>query len=247
MMRRIFTLLIATGLLLLGSVPEFAQQNVIYTVQGGDTLATIAAQFGVSQQTIIATNNLTNPNVLFAGQLLTIRVPAAPASAQPTPTQQFGTGGAVIIAPNNPAVSPTSTPIPVIVQPAPTQQFGTGGPVLTVLGSTYTVRTGEGLYEIAVRFGTTAEALAAVNGITNINAIQAGQVLRLPTGATNLAIETLGTGGPVMPTVAAYEVRAGDYLELLAARYGTTVAEIAQANEIENPSVIFPGQVLVIP
>ncbi|MEM6530382.1 MAG: LysM peptidoglycan-binding domain-containing protein, partial [Chloroflexota bacterium] len=237
MRRTLATIAVAAVMLLTGILTAFAQQNVVYTVQGGDTLAAIAARFGTTQQAIINANGLTNPNTLFAGTLLTIPVPAAPPAQPAQPTSQFGTGGPVIVAPNNPAVSPTSTPVPVVVVAA-TPQFGTGGPVAGApAGQTYTVRTGEGLFEIAVRFGTTAEAIAELNGITNINAIQAGQVLRLPAGST----AQVGTGGPVTNAAVRpfqYTVQPGEYVELLALRFGTTIEAISTANDLSNPGLV---------
>src|SRR6266498_530122 len=45
---------------------------------------------------------------------------------------------------------------------------------------TYTVRAGDTLSDIAVRFGTTVAKLASLNGIKNADAIPVGFVLRLP-------------------------------------------------------------------
>jgi len=42
-------------------------------------------------------------------------------------------------------------------------------------------------------------------------------------------------------------VESGEYLTLLASRYGSTVRAIVQANAIENQNLIFPGQRLLIP
>ncbi|MFQ5522960.1 MAG: LysM peptidoglycan-binding domain-containing protein [Acidimicrobiia bacterium] len=44
-----------------------------------------------------------------------------------------------------------------------------------------------------------------------------------------------------------YTVQRGDTLAQIAQEYGVTVAELAEANEIANPNLIYPGQVLVIP
>jgi LysM repeat protein len=44
-------------------------------VASGDSLAAIAAQFGVSQQALAAANNITNPNVIEVGQVLVIPAP----------------------------------------------------------------------------------------------------------------------------------------------------------------------------
>jgi len=44
-----------------------------------------------------------------------------------------------------------------------------------------------------------------------------------------------------------YVVQWGDYLSSIAARYGATVQAIMAANNIANPNLIYPGQVLTIP
>lgn len=70
----------------------------------------------------------------------------------------------------------------VYAPPAPNYPFGgtgnsgapTGGPQV------YIVARGDTLYSIARRYGTTVTALAAANGITNSNYIQAGQRLIIP-------------------------------------------------------------------
>ena len=67
-----------------------------YRVKWGDTLSRIAAQFGVSMQSIVAANNISNPNLIYADQVLQIpdgnatpppqTPPPSPAvSAQPLP------------------------------------------------------------------------------------------------------------------------------------------------------------------
>lgn len=68
--------------------------------------------------------------------------------------------------------SPTATPSPVV---SPTRT-----PTPTAAGDTYTVAAGETLVVIAERVGRSVAALMAYNGITNPNALRAGQVLRIP-------------------------------------------------------------------
>lgn len=43
-----------------------------YTVQTGDTLFLIAQRFGTTVEALIQVNNITNPDVIFVGQILTI-------------------------------------------------------------------------------------------------------------------------------------------------------------------------------
>lgn len=57
-------------------------------------------------------------------------------------------------------------------------------------------------------------------------------------------------GSEVKPSPAptgSYTVVSGDTLSGIAARFGTTVAVLVSANNITNPNLIYPGQVLVIP
>lgn len=45
---------------------------------------------------------------------------------------------------------------------------------------TYTVKKGDTLSAIALKYGTTVEALVSTNGIKNKNLIHIGQVLQIP-------------------------------------------------------------------
>jgi LysM repeat protein len=102
--------------------------------------------------------------------------------------------------------------------------------------SYYTVQRGDTLYSIARRYGTTVQAIAQANGILNPAYIYAGQVLCIPSG-----------GAPPPVTGGYYTVQRGDTLYSIARRYGTSVWAIAMANNISNPSLIYPGQALLIP
>ncbi|HIS02838.1 MAG TPA: LysM peptidoglycan-binding domain-containing protein, partial [Candidatus Pullichristensenella avicola] len=55
-------------------------------------------------------------------------------------------------------------------------------------------------------------------------------------------------GGSVTPPTGAttYTVQRNDNLTEIAARFGTTVSELVRLNNIQNPNLIYPGQVLVI-
>jgi len=70
-------------------------------------------------------------------------------------------------------------PVPVAIpSESGTSSGGAGG------GSssprTYTVKSGDSLYAIAVKYGTTVAAIASVNNITNVNNISVGSVLTIP-------------------------------------------------------------------
>ncbi len=96
---------------------------------------------------------------------------------------------------------------------------------------------GETLYSIARRYGTTVSAISAFNGISNPNYIYVGQRLTIPSGSYT----------PPAPGGGTYTVKRGDTLFSIARRYGLSVNQLAQANNIYNPSYIYVGQVLIIP
>lgn len=62
------------------------------------------------------------------------------------------------------------------------------------------------------------------------------------TTPTPTATTPAGDGGETV-----YEVQQGDTLWAIAEEFGTTVEAIAEANGIDDPSTIFPGDELVIP
>ena len=95
----------------------------------------------------------------------------------------------------------------------------------------YTVQSGDTLSSIAEIFGTSVEAIAQANGIPNPDLIFAGQTLCVPVGSN----------------VQVYVVQEGDTLGKIAQRFGTTVDALVEANNIEDPDLIFPGQRLRIP
>lgn len=105
-------------------------------------------------------------------------------------------------------------------------------PIQTPATNTYTVRSGDTLSSIASKFGTSYQALANLNGISNPNLIYAGQVLRVNGSAS---------AGSVY-----YTVRAGDNLSAIASRYGTSYQSIASLNGLANPNLIYAGQTLKI-
>lgn len=52
--------------------PTFRTESEFYTVRAGDSLGRIAARFGVGTQALLLVNNLPNPDMLYAGQILRI-------------------------------------------------------------------------------------------------------------------------------------------------------------------------------
>ena len=105
------------------------------------------------------------------------------------------------------------------------------------------VRPGETLSHIASREHVTVGALAYANGITNLNHVEAGRLLTVPTGGS---AGGGGSGGSSAPS-GTYTVKVGDTLASIASRHGTSVSAIVRANKIKNPNVVVIGTRLAIP
>ena len=100
----------------------------------------------------------------------------------------------------------------------------------------YTVKSGDTLSEIALEYGTTVSNILSLNpSITNPNLIYPGQ---------NIIINTSNSNDSVMNTT--YTVKRGDTLSEIALKYNTTVSNLANLNNISNPNLIYPGQVITI-
>ena len=110
------------------------------------------------------------------------------------------------------------------------------GQVLKVKGatkaktSTYTVKSGDTLSDIAVRYGTTTKALQSLNGITNPNLIYAGQKLIV--------------SGKAKSTPKYHTVKSGDTVSGLAVKYGSTQKQIVSWNKLASADNIYIGQKL---
>lgn len=127
-----------------------------YTVRPGDTLSVIARRHGVSLAALAQANNLTNPNALRIGQVLTIPTAAGSSAAAA------------------PAVRPSATAVP----PAPTA--APAAPI-TATGY-YTVSKGDTLSGIARRHGTTISKIMQANHMTAAQAhkLSIGQKIIIP-------------------------------------------------------------------
>lgn len=146
----------------------------------------------------------------------------------------------------------------------------------------YTVKENDTLFTIAEKYykdGYKYTEIAKTNNLTDVNAIEAGQVLEIPKLSEQEAMASpsespesaevteapamapaqggeVATGGADTtiwgPKIdgESYTVHEGDWLSTISARaYGDVYAykKLAEANNIQNPDLIYPGQVIKIP
>ena len=204
-----------------------------YVVKSGDTLWSIAKKYGVSVDELKEKNNL-NSNALSINQVLLI-----PTVLEEVPEEETGEYYTVVSGDtlysiankygltvdelkslNNLSSNLLSIGQRLLVKPT----------TASTTEETYTVKKGDNLYQIALRFDTTVDALKTLNGLTS-NLLSIGQVLKIPSSSSNEIV---------------YTVVAGDNLYQIARRFGTTVAAIMSRNNLTN-NMLSIGQKLIIP
>lgn len=173
----------------------------IHIVKRGESLGGIAAKYGLTKDELIALNN-GNIGRIKKGQRLII-----------SDTYYADKGKRV----------PISKPLK-----SQSREYVT---------ATHKVKSGETLWRIATKYGTTVADIRDRNGIRG-NSINAGQVLNVP--ATKSVRESSSSSSRVTK----YKVKSGDNLWAIAKKFGTSIDDIKKRNGVGKG--IRPGMVLYI-
>ncbi|GAA4123276.1 hypothetical protein GCM10022415_28210 [Knoellia locipacati] len=111
--------------------------------------------------------------------------------------------------------------------------------------ASHRVRSGETLYDIAARYGTTVSAIAKASGISPRSFIQPGQTVRVLVRGGTSGVKATSSGGTTSRGTG-YRVQPGDTLLGIAATHGRTVSSLVKANGLRG-TTIYAGQRLVLP
>ena len=206
--------------------------DVIYTVEKGDSLYSIANNFNTTVDELIRLNNLTS-NVLRIGQQLII--PGTDfITENNTTTYTVQRGDTLYSIANN----YRTTIDKIIALNNLTSDVLTIGSNLIVptMSDTrdvrrednlYTVEKGDSLWLIAKKNNTTVEKLMDINNLKNIN-LQIGDVLKIPSNENMM-----------------YKVEKGDTIFSIATANNLTVDELKSLNNLDSNAVTV-GQELII-
>lgn len=105
-------------------------------------------------------------------------------------------------------------------------------------GEAYKVKSGDSLFSIAKKHGTTVRKLLELNELSADAVLRPGQIVSLPRA------EGAAGGGGEPAQGATHRVKPGDTLLGIALKYNTTVEALQKANAMGDSTVIRQGEIL---
>jgi LysM repeat protein/3D (Asp-Asp-Asp) domain-containing protein len=255
---RLLTWLTATSMLVLAGWPSagLADGAVnVHTVQPGESVRSIADANGISSETILAANTMSDPDLLHVGQQLLIpsadgvlhtvaqdetlseiadsygvnTSDIAAANGLMGSADQITVGMVLVVPGAKLASSAVAGSSPAQGQAATPTQAPASAPAASASPTTYTVKDGDTLLSIADAFNLDILSLVAMNGIDDADLIRPGSTLRVSAPPKE------------------YVVQAGDTLSDIAYRYSVPSQALLKANGLADPDLIVAGMTLVMP
>jgi LysM repeat protein len=225
-----------------------------YTVERGDTLSRIAQENGISLRELVDANDLSNPNLIYPGQVLVIpgKDKVHVVERGETLSRIAGIYGASArtLADANKLSNPNLILIgqEILVPASSSGTAGTGGSSDGSSGASAGTTTRTGDYHV-VKSGETIETIAAKHeGVSAADIRTANGIVgdTVYTG-TRLFLSGPGFIAAGSPGTATYTVKSGDRLGDIAAKHSTNISTLVSLNKLSNPNVIRPGQSLTVP
>jgi LysM repeat protein len=160
--------------------------------------------------------------VPLSNGLINVIVGDAPPTSQPDaqPTESAATLAPTAESAGTSDPAPTAAPTSA---PAPPSTSG---------GIYYVVQSGENLFRIGLRFGSTAQAIAIASNISDPDQVHAGHLILVPVSPPQGAF--------------GYYVQRRDTVYSIARRFGMTVDELVTLNSIGPDYLIEVGQILTV-
>ena len=235
-----------------------------YTVKSGDTLSGIASQYNTTVNQIVSLNQLSNPNLIYVGQVLKLKnsqtTNSSSSSSSTAATtvgtytvkagdtlsaiaSRYSTSSSTLASLNslsNPNLIYVGQVLKVSSNASTSSSTSSSANSTVTTAASYTVKSGDTLSAIAAKYGTTYQALASANSISNPNDIYVGQVIKVSataTAASSQAASSTNSNG-------SYTVKSGDTLYGIALANGLNWQTLAKQNGISDPNDIFVGQKL---
>jgi LysM repeat protein len=233
--------------------------TIIHIVSWGETVSSIASKYGVTVDTVVVRNHLTEIDRIYAGQQLIIPIftgwDSSEGRGQSTHVVQpgenlyrislmYGISIQALVSANSLADEDRVIVGQTLIVPqlgtSTTDKFEHVSDASTA--GYHVVQSGETLSGISQLYGVSVAALQTANNLLNPSRVFAGQRLIVP-GAANSG----SLGYTPQQSSITHVVQPSETIFVIATRYGISMWVIAQSNNISNPSLIYSGQHLSIP
>ena len=224
------------------SEEKLPENYLVYTVQKGDSLYSIANKYGTTVTTLMDINNLSGSGLQINQQLFIPKEKNIDIEVEKEKGVEYivksgdtlykiATSYGVSVDELKKANNLTSNTLSVGQKlTIPVSETVVEETTKTEpMGVNYVVQKGDNLYSIANKYSVTVDDLKKENNLTT-NTLSIGQILLIP-GTSNYAN---------------YTVVKGDSLWSIARKYGTTVGELKIINNLETTALSI-GQELLIP
>jgi len=192
----------------------------IHTVKKGETLWSIAQNYNLKVDSLLAVNNLANSQLISVGQEIKV-----PSSKSMVSTEDLS--GQKIVQENK-EVSNTN------ISNKPSEDLE---PII------YVVKKGDSLWSIAQKYGVSAKVITEANNLKDEDLLTIGQKLEIPA----IGGGVLEKGEEPEPVIITYTVVKGDNLWSIAQKYEVKMTSIISANNLKEISRLSVGQKLKIP
>ena len=200
-----------------------------YTVRRGDSFYLIANRLGIPLRDLLEANSDINPARLMVGDVLCIPMEEDDA---PRPEMPESTVPPSIPEENLPEEVPPEETLPDedLDVPAVDEEMA-----VCPQQNRHTIQQGETAADIQLRRNLNRYTLQAANPTTDLDTLQAGQILCVP--ENNIAC----------PTDKTYIVQQGENLESLALHLNISLAALLRANPCLSPSDFAAGRCIHLP
>ncbi|MGL1863308.1 MAG: LysM peptidoglycan-binding domain-containing protein [Pseudodesulfovibrio sp.] len=109
----------------------------------------------------------------------------------------------------------------------------------------YVVRSGDTLWSISQKFGTTVNTLKRSNGLRS-SRLKIGQKIYIPNNSGVATKQAVKDAEKVKTQLVRYKVRRGDNLTSIARKFGVKINDLRQWNALNSKGTIYAGQRLKV-
>ncbi len=204
-----------------------------HIVNSGETLHWISQMYGMKLSALRKYNKIPEGMEPLPGQRLCLQGPCNP------PPRWFDPSHRPATASTTPPASPPRMPHPEKASSPSTNAQATKRPPADTL---HIVSPGETLYQIAVKYQTTVQALMELNQLSSA-IIHPGDTLRVRPLSL---LEDVKEAAPSDEGATYYEVKPGDTLYRIARTLNMSVADLRKLNPDVDPAALKPGMKLRI-